>query len=146
MSTDSVPSSQDNYAIDDSDDSAVDWMIDWGKKGAIAGACWGTAEAAFMQPVATSWPLFFPAMRIVGANAALFGTVGVTFAATASAAALVRRRNDYVSYGVGGGAAGLVFGFRTRSWPVATGMCAALGFSAALWKFVGLRPVPSTNE
>ena len=92
MSTDSVPSSQDNYAIDDSDDSAVDWMIDWGKKGAIAGedgkvgpqqelfsafsrpgACWGTAEAAFMQPVATSWPLFFPAMRIVGANAALFG-------------------------------------------------------------------------
>ena len=48
----------------------------------------------------------------------IVGTVGVTFAATASAAALVRRRNDYVSYGVGGGAAGLVFGFRSDQFSI----------------------------
>ena len=39
----------------------------------LPGALWGTAEAAFMEPVKTAMPLIVPALGIVAKNTVFYG-------------------------------------------------------------------------
>ncbi|XP_062510039.1 NADH dehydrogenase [ubiquinone] 1 alpha subcomplex subunit 11-like [Corticium candelabrum] len=120
--------------------------LQWGTGGAIAGALWGTAEAAFMEPVKTAMPLIVPALGIVAKNTVFYASVAGVFGATSCAVSGLRDKDDYVGRGIAGCAAGLAFGLKSGRWSVACGMCAGLGLIAAVQKHTGVSFIPTRSK
>ncbi|KAI0048365.1 hypothetical protein FA95DRAFT_1470552, partial [Auriscalpium vulgare] len=72
-----------------------------------------------------------------GGTIGFFAAMGATFAATESAVANTREKQDYLNGVAGGCAAGFLAGIRARSLPVAVGSCALIGAAVGTFDYAG---------
>eukprot|EP00794_Sanderia_malayensis_P007961 gene7961-8819_t len=114
-------------------------------KGLFWGSFYGAARAAFIEPAKGSSPLL-QALRLMGTNGLFFGGVGATFACTTCAATALRDKDDYKSWGIGGIAAGSLFGFRHRSVSLGFIMASGLGLAMASIKYTHVYREPFVDS